>query len=160
MQRQLEHLGHQVATACGGREALARLDADRFDVIVCDCAMPVMDGLAFTRAVRAREDAVCCVPVIGCTASAVAEDHQAALDAGMNAVIVKPVGLQALDEAVARACAGGFPLYRVAVPVLAAAPEGDDAARCRAKPGSRPSWCAVCREMNVQCDRQDPEASH
>lgn len=157
LQRQLEHLGHRVSTACDGRDALASLDADRFDVIVCDCAMPVMDGLAFTRAVRAREDAVRCVPVIGCTASAVAEDHQAALDAGMNAVIVKPVGLQALDEAVARACAGGLPPYRVALPGLAAAPEVDDAARCRAKPGSRPSWCAVCREMNVQCDRQDPE---
>ncbi len=162
LQRQLEHLGHHVTTACDGRDALAKLDAARFDMIVCDCAMPVMDGLAFTRAVRAREDAVCCVPVIGCTASAVAEDHQAALDAGMNAVIVKPVGLQALDEAVARACAGGFPPHRVTMPVFTAATGWaagvpDEIAHCGAKPGSRPSWCAVCRQMNVQCDRLDPE---
>ncbi|WP_354683719.1 ATP-binding protein [Cupriavidus necator] len=158
LQRQLEHLGHRVTTACDGRDALAKLDGARFDVILCDCAMPVMDGLAFTRALRARNDAICCVPVIGCTASAVAEDHQAALDAGMNAVIVKPVGLQALGDAVARACAGGFPTHRVAVPVHVAPPKGaDDAAHCGAKPGSQPMWCAVCREMNVQCGRLDAE---
>jgi two-component system sensor histidine kinase EvgS len=163
LQRQLEHLGHCVSTAGDGREALARLDHASFDVIVCDCAMPVMDGLDFTRAVRARDDAHGCVPIIGCTASAVAADHAAALDAGMNAVIVKPVGLQALDAAVAQACAGGPQSRRTPVPVPvtqvkpAERPGGarEDNPHCGVTPGSRPSWCAVCRAMNVQCDRLD-----
>ncbi|EON18352.1 signal transduction histidine kinase [Cupriavidus sp. GA3-3] len=160
LQRQLEHLGHRVSTACDGREGLAMLDRSSFDVILCDCAMPVMDGMAFARAVRARKDARGSVPVIGCTASAVAVDHAAALAAGMNAVIVKPVGLQALDAAVAQACASGHRVREIAVPVRVSAPDSqagtrDEAAHCGVKPGSRPSWCAVCRAMNVQCDRLD-----
>jgi len=100
------------------------------------------------------------VPAIGCTASAVAADHAAALAAGMNAVIVKPVGLQVLDAAVAKACASGYRARRVAVPVQVSTPDRqagtrDEAAHCGVKPGSRPSWCAVCRAMNVQCDRLD-----
>ncbi|WP_234825136.1 PAS domain-containing sensor histidine kinase [Cupriavidus necator] len=169
LQRQLEHLGHRVSAACDGREALARLDRGCFDMIVCDCAMPVMDGLDFTRAVRARADAHGSVPIIGCTASAVTSDHAAALAAGMNAVIVKPVGLQALDAAVSQACAGGVRprTTAVRVPVAVSTPESgsatspgnlpDQGPHCGVTPGSRPSWCAVCRAMNVQCDRRDPK---
>ncbi|MFJ4292281.1 ATP-binding protein [Cupriavidus sp. NPDC089707] len=160
LQRQLEYLGHHVVTAKDGRDGLARLDGAVFDVIVCDCAMPVMDGLAFARAVRARDDAVRDVPIVGCTASAVAEDHAAALAAGMNAVIVKPVGLQALDEAVARACSGGHPPPQPAMMVHAPPPappakDAPDRAPNASKPGSCPAWCAVCHEMNVACDRID-----
>lgn len=167
LQRQLEHLGHRVSTARDGREALARLDRGSFDVIVCDCAMPVMDGLDFTRAVRARADAHGGVPIIGCTASAVAGDHTEALAAGMNAVIVKPVGLQALDAAVSQACAGGVRPRTAAVPAAGSTPESgpstspgnmpDQGTRCGVTPGARPSWCAVCRAMNVQCDRRDSQ---
>ncbi|MBB2917122.1 PAS domain-containing hybrid sensor histidine kinase/response regulator [Cupriavidus alkaliphilus] len=166
LQRQLEHLGHRVSTAHDGREALAALDRGSFDVIVCDCAMPVMDGLAFTRAVRARDDAHRCIPIVGCTASAMAGDHAAALAAGMNAVVVKPVGLQALDAAVAQACGGRPPPSRAPQPEPAGPAHGQDPAppggtvtggnsRCEAAPGARASWCAVCRAMNVQCDRID-----
>ncbi|MCY1302144.1 Sensor histidine kinase RcsC [compost metagenome] len=154
LQRQLEHLGHHVATAENGRDGLARLDQATFDVVVCDCAMPVMDGLAFARAVRARNDPAREMPIVGCTASAVADDHAAALAAGMNAVIVKPVGLQALDEAVARACSGCQPLPWPAMKVHVAQsdPPATDAPDAT-KPGSCPAWCAVCRAMNVACDR-------
>ncbi|WP_371748144.1 ATP-binding protein [Cupriavidus sp. AcVe19-6a] len=155
LQRQLEYLGHHVVTAKDGRDGLARLDSAVFDVVVCDCAMPVMDGLAFARAVRARNDAVRDVPIVGCTASAVAEDHAAALAAGMNAVIVKPVGLQALDEAVARACSGGHPPPRPAMTVPAGPSDPPAREPYTNKPGSCPAWCAVCRALNVACDRID-----
>ncbi|SPC16510.1 response regulator [Cupriavidus taiwanensis] len=167
LHRQLEHLGHRVATACDGREGLAALDRASFDVIVCDCAMPVMDGLAFTRAVRARRDAHRRVPIIGCTASAVAGDHVAAMAAGMNAVVVKPVGLQALDAAVSQACAGRHQPSGVQAPEprghargqdMAQSPctVGGDSTGCHTAPGARASWCAICRAMNVQCDRIEP----
>ncbi|UDM53460.1 PAS domain-containing sensor histidine kinase [Cupriavidus sp. MP-37] len=165
LHRQLEHLGHRVSTACDGREALAALDRASFDVIVCDCAMPVMDGLAFTRAVRARHDAHRCVPVIGCTASAVAGDHAAALAAGMDAVVVKPVGLQALDAAISQACGGRPRTSEVQPPEPAGQARGQDLAPpagaegsgspCPAGAGTQASWCEVCRAMNVQCDRID-----
>lgn len=182
LQRQLEHLGHHVSTACDGREALAALDRGGFDVIVCDCAMPVMDGLAFTRAVRARDDAHRRAPIVGCTASAVASDHAAALAAGMNAVVVKPVGLQALDAAVSQVCGGrpgpsGTPEPETTGPVqghdlapttgkasgtasgtaigTVSATALRDRSRCETAPGARASWCEVCRAMNVQCDRID-----
>ncbi|SOZ10282.1 PAS domain-containing sensor histidine kinase [Cupriavidus taiwanensis] len=167
LHRQLEHLGHRVTTACDGREGLAALDRASFDVIVCDCAMPVMDGLAFTRAVRARRDAHRRVPIIGCTASAVAGDHVAAMAAGMNAVVVKPVGLQALDAAVSQACAGRHQPSGVHPPeppghargqAMAQSPGtvGGDSTGCHAAPGAHASWCAICRAMNVQCDRIEP----
>jgi two-component system sensor histidine kinase EvgS len=105
--------------------------------------------LAFARAVRARKDACGGVPAIGCTASAVAADHAAALAAGMNAVIVKPVGLQVLDAAVAKACASGCRARRVAVPVQASTPDRqagtrDEAAHCGVKPGSRSVMVRMC----------------
>jgi two-component system sensor histidine kinase EvgS len=144
--------------------------------------MPVMDGLEFTRAVRARPDAHGGVPIIGCTASAVAGDHAAALAAGMDAVLVKPVGLQALDAAVSQACGGRprtqqapvpepvSPTCRQEMPVGMGHVSGDvsgnvvgnvignvarDSSRCQVEPLARASWCAVCRAMNVQCDRLD-----
>ncbi len=153
---QLEHLGHRVDTAADGREALARLaqhppgQADPFALVVCDCAMPVMDGLAFARALRERHDALACIPVIGCTASAVPEDHQAALQAGMDGVLVKPVGLQALGKAVRTyACAGRRPAAAAPVPLPWPAVR-EDQPNVASDPDG---WCEICRAMNVQCDR-------
>lgn len=153
---QFEHLGHRVDTAANGREALVRLttpssgQTDPFDLVVCDCAMPVMDGLAFTQALRRRNDAIARIPVIGCTASAVPEDHHAALQAGMDGVLVKPVGLQALGEAVRTyACTGLEPPAAVPVPLPWPATETE---RPSPAPGSD-RWCEICQAMNVQCDR-------
>ncbi|CAG2145736.1 Virulence sensor protein BvgS [Cupriavidus numazuensis] len=153
---QLEHLGHRVDTAADGSEALERLaraptaSEGPFDLVICDCAMPVMDGQTFARALRARNDALARIPVIGCTASAVPEDHQSALQAGMDGVLVKPVGLAALAEAVrAYACAGrGLPsLAQMPLPWPTA---GTEPARVSPAPDR---WCEVCRALNVQCGR-------
>jgi two-component system sensor histidine kinase EvgS len=153
---QFEHLGHRVDMAADGREALARLatpppgQPDPFDLVVCDCAMPVMDGLALVRALRERDDALARIPVIGCTASAVPEDHHAALQAGMDGVLVKPVGLQALGEAVRTyACASRRPPASLPAPPPWPASQTDPPPPA---PGSD-RWCEICHAMNVQCDR-------
>ncbi|CAG2157163.1 Virulence sensor protein BvgS [Cupriavidus yeoncheonensis] len=153
---QCEHLGHRVDTAADGREALARLTTpapgqdDPFDLIICDCAMPVMDGLAFARTLRERNDALARVPVIGCTASAVPEDHHAARQAGMDGVLVKPVGLEALGEAVRTyARAGRHRPASMPVPLPWPARVADAPSPA---PGSD-RWCEICQAMNVQCDR-------
>jgi len=96
--RQLQRLGIASCTAEDGALGLQAILRESPDLVICDCMMPVMDGFGLASAVRARHDAASRVPIIGCTASGQAEDHRRALAAGMNAVIVKPVGLAVLER--------------------------------------------------------------
>lgn len=102
LERQLERLGIAVDTAENGALALEALLRHPPDLIICDCMMPVMDGFSLARAIRARKDSLGKIPIIGCTASAQNEDHQHALAAGMSEVLVKPMGLVALERALRR----------------------------------------------------------
>ena len=71
-----------------------------YDAILMDIQMPVMDGYAATRAIRALPDPEkASVPILALTANAFAEDVQAAKDAGMQAHIAKPIDLNLLSEA-------------------------------------------------------------
>ncbi len=72
-----------------------------FDAILMDVQMPVMNGHDAARAIRAleREDAGS-IPIIAMTANAFAEDEKAALDAGMNAHVSKPLDVELLKKAV------------------------------------------------------------
>lgn len=74
-----------------------------FDGILMDIMMPVMDGIAATKAIRAldRNDAKT-VPIIAMTANAFEEDARKCLDAGMNAHLAKPLDIQKLVEVLAR----------------------------------------------------------
>ncbi|MDF3836012.1 transporter substrate-binding domain-containing protein [Cupriavidus basilensis] len=96
--RQLERLGIAVDAAVDGEQGLRNLQSRPPDLVICDCMMPVMDGFSLARAIRARRDDLRSIPVIGCTASAQNEDHRQALAAGMNDVLVKPVGLAMLER--------------------------------------------------------------
>jgi len=83
-----------VTIAENGARAVELTAADRFDLILMDVQMPVMDGLAATRALRARDgDAT---PIIAMTANAFGEDREACLAAGMNDHVAKPVDLERL----------------------------------------------------------------
>jgi PAS domain S-box-containing protein len=97
----LRRAGLLVSVACDGREALDMLDRQRFDGVLMDCQMPVMDGYAATRALReqaqGRE-----LPVIAMTANALAGDLDKVLAAGMNDHIAKPIKVEALFAVLAR----------------------------------------------------------
>ena len=87
-----------------GRLAVERFQRARpgeFDAILMDVQMPVMNGHEATRAIRAmeREDAKQ-IPIIAMTANAFAEDEKAALDAGMNAHVAKPLDVELLKRAI------------------------------------------------------------
>ncbi len=73
----------------------------RFDAILMDVQMPVMNGYEATRAIRTldREDAKT-IPIIAMTANAFSEDVKEALDAGMNAHVAKPIDMELLRVAV------------------------------------------------------------
>jgi len=90
-------------SANDGAEALEAARAGRYDLILMDIKMPVMDGVAATRAIRALPGVPGLVPIIALTANAEPEDADGYLAAGMNGVVEKPMKpehlLAALQEA-------------------------------------------------------------
>jgi CheY-like chemotaxis protein len=90
-------------SANDGAEAVEAARSGRFDLILMDIKMPVMDGVAATRAIRALGGVPSQVPIIALTANAEPEDAEGYLAAGMNGVVEKPMKpehlLAALQEA-------------------------------------------------------------
>jgi signal transduction histidine kinase/ActR/RegA family two-component response regulator len=87
----LEKHGHSVTLAARGDEALNLYGRNRFDAILMDIQMPVMDGLEATVRIRSEEqDSKTHVPIIGMTAHATANIRKKCLDAGMDEYISKP----------------------------------------------------------------------
>jgi PAS domain S-box-containing protein len=96
----LKRLGAgEPAIAVNGQEAVDMATSQLFDVILMDSQMPVMGGLEATRCLRAAGLAV---PIIGVSAGALEEERQAAMDAGVNDYLRKPVNLDALRSALSR----------------------------------------------------------
>ncbi|WP_369094842.1 response regulator [Candidatus Burkholderia verschuerenii] len=99
---QIRNLGGTTRLAVDGHAALRlwRESRDEIDVIVTDCSMPVMSGEQLASAIRADEAASSGrVPIIGLTANAQPDAAARALGAGMTACLVKPIGLDALRDA-------------------------------------------------------------
>ena len=96
----LESEGFAVEEAENGAVAVDKVKAapgGYYDLVLMDIQMPVMDGYAAARAIRALPDAKqASVPIIAVTANAFEEDKQAALDAGMNGHIPKPIHVDLL----------------------------------------------------------------
>lgn len=84
----LRSLGWQVDCAENGEAALAAMLANRYDLVLMDMQMPVLDGVAATRAARARGDTT---PIVGLTANAFQSDRDACIAAGMDDYLAKPV---------------------------------------------------------------------
>ncbi|KAL4978842.1 hypothetical protein BDW66DRAFT_157733 [Aspergillus desertorum] len=97
--RKLNVSGFEVTTANNGQEALSLWDPDKFDCILMDQEMPVMDGNTATREIRALEkEKGSHIPIIGVTAN-VREDQQAdMLNAGMDDIVHKPYKMQELCD--------------------------------------------------------------
>ncbi len=99
----LEDAGIHVTLAAHGRLALELLAAspEGFDGVLMDCQMPVLDGYAATRALRA-DPRWRALPVIAMTANAMSGDREKVLAAGMNDHIPKPLNVDLLFETLAR----------------------------------------------------------
>lgn len=109
--RLLEQMGHEVTTTTNGAQALDALRARRFDCVLMDVQMDVMDGVEATRQIRGGTSGVldAQVPVIAMTAYAMAGDKEKFLAEGMDGYVSKPVMVTELAAAIARAVARRTP---------------------------------------------------
>jgi len=96
----LERMGYQTAFCENGQLAVECVQQQAFDLVLMDVHMPVMDGLAATRAIRALEAAAKDIPIIALTADAMNDAQEEALAAGVNFFVTKPVHMAQLQEAI------------------------------------------------------------
>lgn len=87
----LHPLGHDIEAAGNGAAALEAVQAARYDLIFMDVAMPQLDGLAATRAIRALGGWCAAVPIVAMTASVEPGTREACRRAGMSDFIAKPL---------------------------------------------------------------------
>ncbi len=96
LREKLEHLGCTVVLAADGNHALALPDLLAFDAILTDLHMPELDGHALTRKLRGQGYTR---PIVGITASAFTDDLRRSAEAGMTTVLLKPLPISALRQA-------------------------------------------------------------
>lgn len=101
----LTGLGQNITLVENGEQALNayRVEQGKFDLILMDCEMPVMDGYEATRQIRRFETDNGLAPVLICavTAHAMEENYQYCLDIGMDNVLIKPINLERLKSLIA-----------------------------------------------------------
>jgi two-component system, cell cycle response regulator DivK len=98
LQRRLARRGHDVAVAADGAQGLALVRAEPApDVVLMDMSLPVMDGWAVTRQLKA-DPATRAIPVIALTAHAMAGDRERALEAGCDEFETKPIDLDRVEK--------------------------------------------------------------
>jgi CheY-like chemotaxis protein/HPt (histidine-containing phosphotransfer) domain-containing protein len=100
----LEAAGATVVVANHGREALELMRQQRFDCVLMDVQMPVMDGCEATRRIRS-DPQLRGVPVIAMTANAGVDDRARCMAAGMNEFVTKPIAPELLYSTVKRCLA-------------------------------------------------------
>lgn len=98
----LTKLGYAVDVASNGAAALVAVADTTYTAVLMDCHMPEMDGFEATTEIRRREGAERHTPIIAMTASALSEDRDRCLAAGMDDFVSKPVNVDALEGALSR----------------------------------------------------------
>ena len=98
----LRRYGYQADVAANGAEALAAVKRQCYDLVLMDIQMPEMDGLEATRAIIALGPAVPRPRIVGLSANAMTEDVQAALQAGMDDYLAKPITPAGLREMITK----------------------------------------------------------
>jgi CheY-like chemotaxis protein len=98
MDHMLRALGHEAIGVASGPEALARLKRERFDLLLCDIHMPVMDGVELLRRARNLSPEVSAIPVVAVTADVMTRTAGAYRDLGFTGAIAKPLLIPALVQ--------------------------------------------------------------
>ena len=123
----LAKAGLEVDVASNGEEAVAAVGKKAYDLVLMDCQMPVLDGFAATKRIRAREkergDEMGRVPIVAMTAHAMQGDREACLAAGMDDYVSKPINVDKLLGTLGRWLRKGRESGRAEGPAEAAAAE-------------------------------------
>jgi CheY-like chemotaxis protein len=170
LEHMLARLGLSAAMAVNGREALALLEREPFDLLLLDIHMPELDGFQVVGAIRERErTAGGHLPVIALTARSRKEDRERCLRAGMDDYLAKPFTAADLWAAIDRVLRSRPPrqpprLDLLDAPVLLAACGGDPAMlqkMCRALQSRVPEYLATVRDaLHDQDALRLREAAH
>ncbi|MBX3615890.1 response regulator [Nitrosomonas sp.] len=91
----LAKLGMTATIANDGKEAIDLISKNKYDIILMDCQMPVMDGLEATSLIRKQ---FCDIPIIALTANATEDDRTLCINAGMNDFLSKPYSIEQLQQ--------------------------------------------------------------
>ncbi len=91
----LDQAGFKITLAENGRQAIELVEKNRYDLILMDIQMPVLDGLEATRSIRLRDNRV---PIVAMTSHALSGDSEKSFEAGMNGHLTKPIDMHALHE--------------------------------------------------------------
>ncbi len=94
----VKKLGCQVSKAGNGEEAVRLCHTERFDLVLMDCQMPIMDGFEATRAIRQSDNPNSRIPIIAVTANAMSGDRERCLNAGMDDYIKKPIKMEEIRD--------------------------------------------------------------
>ncbi|UXB14094.1 response regulator [Aeromonas dhakensis] len=94
----LESVGHQVTVAFNGEDALVKFLDDKFDIVLMDIQMPVMNDFTATTNIRTSNECWENIPIVALTADAMPESKQFYMSHGMNGYITKPVSKVALIQ--------------------------------------------------------------
>ena len=98
----LERMGHVVDIASDGKEAVEKVYARDYDLVLMDVQMPVMDGVAATKAIRASGHRNASIPIVAMTANVLPQQIAALHEAGMDDHVGKPFKVAGLQEVIAR----------------------------------------------------------
>ena len=101
----LEERGYCVVQATNGEAAVETALRERPDIILMDICMPQLDGFAATRRIRAREE-LRSIPILAISAHDIQELQSAAIDAGCEELLAKPVDSDKLENALSRLLPG------------------------------------------------------
>ena len=101
----LDVAGATMAEAAWAEEGLARIEAERFDVILVDLRMPGTDGFETIRRIRGRGDDKGELPIIVVTADTAFDLRERCLAVGADDVLFKPVAMDALFDSIGRVLA-------------------------------------------------------
>jgi CheY-like chemotaxis protein/HPt (histidine-containing phosphotransfer) domain-containing protein len=108
----LERVGHKIILVNNGKEALVALKYKKFDLILMDIQMPIMDGINATSKIRKQElETSEHIPIIAMTANAMKGDREKYLEAGMDDYISKPIDPAELFSAIKKVIRGMHSVY-------------------------------------------------
>ncbi len=97
-QMTLKKLGYECDIASTGKDAIEMYTQNHYDLILMDCYMPEMDGFETTIKIRKLSKSIHSPRIVAVTASIMKEDHEKCFQAGMDAVIVKPITSDAIKK--------------------------------------------------------------